>query len=56
MRLQTGARGNDAAMTVLGDAPPVHEHLPHLIEVDFDDTGHSAREMGCTTCGTVWFE
>lgn len=44
-------------MTLLGEAAPVvHEHVPRLVEVVFDELGHSSREMGCTSCPAIWFE
>ena len=36
--------------------PPAHEHVPQLVEVVFDETGHSLREFTCTACQAGWFE
>ena len=36
--------------------PPAHEHVPLLVEVVFDETGHSLREFTCTACQAGWFE
>lgn len=41
---------------LLGAAPPAHEHLPRLVEVSFDDDGHTVREFACSACPAVWFE
>lgn len=34
----------------------VHDHVPQLVEIVFDDAGQSVREFRCTSCEKAWFE
>ena len=43
-------------MDVSSPAVAVHEHVPHLVEVVFDETGRGVREFVCELCSTRWFE